>query len=62
MTAPTSEPAPLTRDAAETLAARLVGEMIRRWRLGERPLTEDFLASHPQLWEHPEAVADLIYE
>jgi tetratricopeptide (TPR) repeat protein len=54
--------APLTQDAAESLAAELVGEMIRRWRLGERPLPEDFLARHPALWDHPEAVADLIYE
>jgi serine/threonine protein kinase/Flp pilus assembly protein TadD len=52
----------LTREAAETLAARLVGEMIQRWRQGERLLPEDFLARHPELWEHPEAAADLIYE
>ena len=55
-------PTPLTREAAETLAARLVGEMIQRWRQGERLLPEDFLARHPELWEHPEAAADLIYE
>jgi serine/threonine protein kinase/tetratricopeptide (TPR) repeat protein len=36
--------------------------MIERWRQGERPLTEDFLISHPELWEHPAAAADLIYE
>jgi serine/threonine protein kinase len=53
---------PLTRDAAETLAAALVGEMIQRWRQGERPLAEDLLALRPELWEHPEAAADLIYE
>src|SRR5438552_359007 len=52
----------LTREAAETLAAKLVGEMIQRWRLGECLLPEDFLARHPELWEHPEAAADLIYE
>src|SRR5262245_51609247 len=65
MTTPPSEPdrpAALTRDAAEALAAELVGEMTRRWRQGERPLPEDFLARHPGLGEHPEAVADLIYE
>src|SRR5438552_2979243 len=55
-------PAPLTREAAEALAARLVGEMIGRWRQGERLLPEDFLARHPELWQHPEAAADLIYE
>jgi serine/threonine protein kinase/tetratricopeptide (TPR) repeat protein len=52
----------LTRDAAEALAARLVGEMIERWRRGERPLAEEFLARHPELAEHPEPAADLIYE
>src|SRR5690242_4478854 len=52
----------LTRDAAEALAARLVGEMIERWRRGERPLAEEFLARHPGLAEHPEPAADLIYE
>ena len=54
--------APLSREAAETLAATLVADMIQRWREGERLLPEDFLARHPQLWEHPEAAADLIYE
>jgi serine/threonine protein kinase/Flp pilus assembly protein TadD len=52
----------LSREAAETLAAQLVEEMIQRWRQGERPLPEEFLAWHPELWEHPEAAADLIYE
>src|SRR5262249_5074349 len=40
----------------------LVEEMIRRWRQGDCLLPEDLLARHPELWEHPEAVADLIYE
>src|SRR5439155_10702013 len=31
-------------------------------RQGERPLTEDFLARQPELREHPEAAAELIYE
>ena len=62
MTIPSSERAPLTREAAEALAAELVGEMIRGWRQGQRLLPEDFRARHPALWEHPEAVADLIYE
>jgi serine/threonine protein kinase/tetratricopeptide (TPR) repeat protein len=48
--------------AVETLAAKLVGEMIHRWRQGERPLAEDLLARHPELYAHPEAAADLIYE
>src|SRR5205085_419304 len=47
---------------AETLAADLVAEMIERWRHGERPLPEEFLNRHPDLWVYPEAAADLIYE
>jgi serine/threonine protein kinase len=57
-----ASPAPLTQDAAEALAAQLVGEMIQGWRQGQRLLPEDFLARHPELWEHPQAAADLIYE
>src|SRR5262249_41359259 len=55
-------PAPLTRAAAAALAARLVEEMMQRGREGERLLPEAFLGRHPELWEHPEAAADLIYE
>jgi serine/threonine protein kinase len=54
--------APLTRHAAEALASELAGEMTRRWRTGERPPVEEFLAQHPDLWQYPEAAADLIYE
>src|SRR5262249_6106638 len=54
--------ASLTREAAEALAAQLAEEMIQRWRQGERPLAEDFLARPPALREHPAATADLIYE
>jgi serine/threonine protein kinase len=52
----------LSAEAAEALAANLVAEMIRRWREGERLLPEYFLEGHPELWDHPEAAADLIYE
>src|SRR5437763_9997011 len=55
-------PARLTPEVADALAAELVGEMVQRWRQGERPLPEDFLTRHPELWDHPEAAADLIYE
>jgi serine/threonine protein kinase/tetratricopeptide (TPR) repeat protein len=55
-------PPPLSRDAADLLAADLVVEMTRRWRAGERPLPEEFLDRCPQLWDQPEAAADLIYE
>lgn len=52
----------LTREGAEALAAELVEEMIQAWRRGQRVLPEDFLDRYPGLYEHPEAVAELIYE
>ena len=58
-----TRPAPLlTREVAETLAAKLVAEMIDQWREGQRPLVEKFLTRYPELWQHPAAAADLIYE
>jgi serine/threonine protein kinase/Flp pilus assembly protein TadD len=58
----TSPSEPLTRAAAEALAAELAEELVRRWRQGERPVAEELLARHPALWQCPEAAADLIYE
>src|SRR5438046_3188859 len=55
-------PTSLTEAEAETRTAKLVAEMIQRWRQGERPVAEDFLAWHPELWDHPAAAAELIYE
>jgi serine/threonine protein kinase len=46
----------------DSLAERLAEDMRRRWDRGERPRAEDYLDSHPELWEHPEAAAELIYE
>src|SRR5262249_25754926 len=40
----------------------LAEKMARRWKQGERPLAEEFLNAHPELWNNPEAAADLIYE
>ena len=48
-------PTSLTEAEAETRTAKLVAEMIQRWRQGERPVAEDFLAWHPELWDHPAA-------
>jgi serine/threonine protein kinase len=62
MTVPSLDRAPRSPAELEALAAALVGEMIERWRRGERPLTEDFLARHPELWAQPHAAIDLIYE
>jgi serine/threonine protein kinase/tetratricopeptide (TPR) repeat protein len=36
--------------------------MGRRWRAGERPPAEEYLARHPQLEDHPEAALELIAE
>jgi serine/threonine protein kinase/Flp pilus assembly protein TadD len=36
--------------------------MGRRWRQGECPLTEEYLALHPELRAHPEAALELVYE
>ncbi|HEV8061201.1 MAG TPA: protein kinase [Gemmataceae bacterium] len=65
MTGPPSEKARVdtpTPADVEEMAATLAAEMIERWRQGERPLPEDFLHRHPELWNHPEAAAELIYE
>jgi serine/threonine protein kinase/Flp pilus assembly protein TadD len=40
----------------------LADEMARRWRLGERPLAEEFFAAYPWLWEQPKAALELIAE
>jgi serine/threonine protein kinase/tetratricopeptide (TPR) repeat protein len=47
---------------ADSLAVQLAEKMARRWKQGERPLAEEFLNAHPELWQNPEAAADLIYE
>jgi len=60
--APRAEVAPPAPPAVEELTAKLVADLIRRWRQGERPLPEEYLDRHPALRDHPEAAADLIYE
>ena len=37
-------------------------EMRRRWRIGERPSADEFLASQPELMDQPEAAVELVYE
>jgi tetratricopeptide (TPR) repeat protein len=46
----------------DLLAERLADEMRRRWRAGDRPRAEDYLAGHPELGAVPGAAAELIYE
>jgi serine/threonine protein kinase/Flp pilus assembly protein TadD len=41
---------------------RLAEELGRRWRAGERPVAEEYLARHPELLDRPEAAIELIYE
>ena len=52
----------LTPDDADAMAARLVDEMAQRWRRGERPLAEEFIARCPEPVHQPQAAADLICE
>src|SRR5262249_23755018 len=56
-----SSPPPESADL-DALAERLAADMRRSWQAGDRPVTEDYLAAHPQLRERPEAAAELIYE
>jgi serine/threonine protein kinase/tetratricopeptide (TPR) repeat protein len=58
---------PLARSAPgaediDVLVERLAEEMAHRWRSGDRPLSEDYLARHPELRREPEAALELIYE
>jgi serine/threonine protein kinase len=45
-----------------TLVESLAEEMARRWRAGERPCVEDYLARHPALADDPEAALELLAE
>jgi serine/threonine protein kinase len=47
---------------SSTLVDRLAEDLGRRWRAGERPVVEDYLALYPELAEQPEAAVELIYE
>jgi serine/threonine protein kinase/Flp pilus assembly protein TadD len=44
------------------LVDRLAEDLARRWRAGERPAVEDYLARYPELLDRPEAAVELIYE
>jgi serine/threonine protein kinase len=58
---PAAAGAPLAADA-DALVERLAADLVRRWQLGERPLAEEYLDRHPQLWAQPEAATELIFE
>jgi serine/threonine protein kinase/Tfp pilus assembly protein PilF len=44
------------------LAERLAEDLARRWRAGERPTAEEYLARHPALMADAQAALDLIAE
>jgi serine/threonine protein kinase len=50
------------RVAGEGLDPAFLAEMRERWKSGERPLAEEFLARQPSLLHQPEAALELIYE
>ncbi|MBL8793593.1 MAG: tetratricopeptide repeat protein [Planctomycetia bacterium] len=73
MAEPSSTISELRRLAANSLAAvspvpaasqasQLAGEMAARWRRGERPLAEEYLAEHAALLDTPPAAIKLICE
>jgi hypothetical protein len=47
---------------SSTLVERLAQDLGQRWRAGQRPLVEEYLALFPELGNHPQAVVELIYE
>jgi serine/threonine protein kinase/Flp pilus assembly protein TadD len=51
-----------TTDEADSLVQRLVEDMGRRWREGERPRAEEYLARWPELRDQAGAALELIYE
>ncbi len=59
---PPDSPATPPSTEVNALADRLAAEMRRRWEQGDRLVTEDFVAAHPVLRNHPGAVGELIYE
>lgn len=51
-----------TAPAPDALAERLAADFARRWRQGERPTTEEYLARHPDLADHPPAAVQILCE
>ena len=51
-----------TTEGVEDLVTRLIREMIEGWHGGNCPLVEEFLARHPALLDHAEAITRLISE
>src|SRR4051812_6511457 len=53
---------PLADEHEPSLSERLAAELADRWRRGEQIRAETLLDRHRELWDDPEAAADLIYE
>jgi tetratricopeptide (TPR) repeat protein len=49
-------------EAGEPVLERVLAEMASRWRQGERPLAEEYLARYPELGQQREVALELIYE
>ncbi len=45
-----------------SLVEQLAEEMAERWRTGQHPLAEEYLARHPELWHRPDAALELVAE
>ena len=45
-----------------SLVGRLASEMIAGWQAGQKPVAEEYLNRHPQLWERLEVALELIAE
>ncbi|MBO0700618.1 MAG: serine/threonine protein kinase, partial [Zavarzinella sp.] len=59
---PSDAPPSPSSTEVNALADRLAQDMRRRWNAGDRVATEDFVAAHPALRDHPGAIGELIYE
>lgn len=51
-----------SEDQVSDVVERLAGEMVGRWRDGDRPLAEEYLDRCPDLWDRPDAALELIAE
>ncbi len=50
------------REDRRRLVERLAEDMVRRWRTGDRPGADKYLATHPELADHPEEALELVAE
>ena len=53
---------PLRVSEPDEVAVQLAESMRLRWQVGERPLAEEFLSQHPELWTRPDEALEMVYE